>query len=225
MGKRPDLVALYRLQGAFVYVSVSRLLEKKGIDHAIRAFAAVAQRHRECRYVVVGTGPYEETLRRTAIEAGVADSVVFAGEVCDEDLVAHYCLGDVFVMPNRQLPNGDTEGFGLVFLEANSCGIPVIAGRDGGSRDAVQHGVNGLIVNGSSIEEITTAMLSLREDVALRERLKHRAVEIATAAGWRNKAEAFLKLCIGPDSLAADQSMGFRADETDVAVAKKDFQP
>jgi phosphatidyl-myo-inositol dimannoside synthase len=206
MGKRPDLVELYRLRGAFVFVSVCRLLEKKGIDHAIRAFAEVARRHQECRYVVVGTGPYEETLRRIAVEAGVADSVVFAGEVPDEDLAEHYCLGDAFVMPNRKLPNGDTEGFGLVFLEANSCGIPVIAGCDGGSRDAVRHGANGLIVNGSSVEEIAAAMLSLREDAALRARLSRGALEIAAAADWRNKVEAFLQLCIGPNSLTTGRT-------------------
>ena len=194
-GKRQDLVELYRLQDTFVFVSVCRLLEKKGIDHAIRGFAQVVRRHPASRYVIVGTGPYEETLRRTAIDAGVATSVTFAGEVSDDDLVEHYCLGDVFVMPNRELQNGDTEGFGLVFLEANSCGIPVIAGCDGGSRDAVQHGANGLVVNGSSIDEIAAAMLLLREDTQLRESLSCHALQIAAAADWRSKAESFLKLC------------------------------
>jgi phosphatidylinositol alpha-1,6-mannosyltransferase len=199
MGKRWDLVELYRLQGGFVFVSVCRLLEKKGIDHAIGAFAAVHARHPECRYVIVGTGPYEDALRRCAAATGAEAGIVFAGEVADDDLVAHYCLGDVFVMPNRELANGDTEGFGLVFLEANSCGIPVIAGRDGGSRDAVQDGVNGLIVDGGSIDDIAAAMLALREDDALREGLRSRALQIAGAADWRGKAEAFLQLCTGAE--------------------------
>jgi phosphatidylinositol alpha-1,6-mannosyltransferase len=194
-GKRPDLVELYQLQDRFVFVSVCRLLEKKGIDHAIRAFAKVVRRHPECRYLVVGTGPYEDQLRDIAATAGVTDSMVFAGDVPDEDLAEHYCLGDVFVMPNRQLPNGDTEGFGLVFLEANSCGIPVIAGRDGGSRDAVQHGTNGLVVDGGSIDEIAAAMLTLRENTALREALRHGGLGTAAAANWRRKAGIFLRLC------------------------------
>jgi phosphatidyl-myo-inositol dimannoside synthase len=195
MEKRRDLLELYRLQDRFVFVSVCRLLEKKGIDNAIRAFATVAQRHPDCRYLVVGTGPYDEALRRVAAEAGVDDRVVFAGEVSDEDLVDHYCLGDVFIMPNRELANGDTEGFGLVFLEANSCGLPVIAGRDGGSRDAVQHDQNGLVVDGRSIEDIAAAMLALRENTALRDGLRDRGLRIAAAADWQNKAEAFLQLC------------------------------
>jgi phosphatidylinositol alpha-1,6-mannosyltransferase len=194
MAKSRHLLDLYGLQDAFVFVSVCRLLEKKGIDNAIRAFAMVAQRHSDCRYLVVGTGPYDEALRRIAAESGFADRIVFAGEVPDEHLVEHYCLGDVFVMPNRRLANGDTEGFGLVFLEANGCGLPVIAGNDGGTRDAVRHHENGLVVDGRSVDEIAAAMLALREDATLRDDLRRRGMEIATAAGWRGKAELFLQL-------------------------------
>ena len=80
-------------------------------------------------------------------------------------------------MPNRRLPDGDTEGFGLVFLEANACGLPVIAGRDGGSTDAVRHGENGLVVDGTSVADIAAAMRLLREDAALRRQLAPRRDE------------------------------------------------
>jgi phosphatidylinositol alpha-1,6-mannosyltransferase len=192
---RPDLAALYRLDGCFVFVSVCRLLEKKGIDHAIRAFARVAAAHPDCRYLVVGTGPFEETLRAIAVESGVAARVVFAGQVADDELAAHYRLGDVFVMPNRELANGDTEGFGLVFLEANSCGLPVIAGRDGGSTDAVRDGENGLVVEGRSIPAIAAAMERLYGDPDLRAALAARGQTITAAGGWGEKAAAFVRLC------------------------------
>ncbi len=194
--KRADLVEQYQLADRFVFVSVCRLLEKKGIDHAIQAFARVARRHPECRYLVVGAGPYEARLREIALQEDMADRVIFAGDVPDEDLAEHYCLGDAFVMPNRRLPNGDTEGFGLVFLEANACGIPVIAGSDGGSRDAVKDGVNGLVVDGSSVDRIADAMMKLREDPVLRETLRTRSLEVAAAADWRQKAGLFLTLCM-----------------------------
>ncbi len=195
--RRADLLDRYGLAGRFVFVSVCRLLEKKGIDHAIRAFALVRAHHPHCRYLVVGDGPYGGALRRIAAQEGVAEAVVFAGEVPGADLADHYCLGDVFVMPNRTLPDGDTEGFGLVFLEANGCGLPVIAGRDGGSQDAVQDGVNGLVVDGHSVAAIAAAMQGLLEDATLRGRLAGRGREVAGGANWPARAAAFLQVCEG----------------------------
>jgi phosphatidylinositol alpha-1,6-mannosyltransferase len=195
--KRADLLARFGLAGRFVFVSVCRLLEKKGIDQAIRAFARIHAMHPGTRYVIVGTGPYQQRLIEIAAEHGVADSVIFAGDVTEDDLVAHYCLGDVFVMPNRELANGDTEGFGLVFLEANGCGLPVIAGRDGGSRDAVQHGVNGLVVDGASVEAVAEAMTLLLNDGLLRARLAEGAARISQAADWSHKTATFMRICEG----------------------------
>ncbi len=194
--RRQDLVELYGLRGKFVFLSVCRLLEKKGIDNAIRAFALLTPEP-ACSYVIVGTGPFQDELRRIAAATGAKDRIVFTGAVADDELADHYRLGDVFVMPNRQLSNGDTEGFGLVFLEANSCGLPVIAGRDGGSTDAVQHGQNGLVVDGRSVDEIASAMAVLRSDPQLRAQLRERGRAIAVAANWQQKAAMFVQLCIG----------------------------
>lgn len=194
---RPDLIAQYGLAGRFVFVSVCRLLEKKGIDHAIRAFARLARADADVRFLVVGSGPYAETLHAIAAAEGVADRVVFTGSVAEADLADHYSLGDVFVMPNRALASGDTEGFGLVFLEANAAGLPVIAGRDGGSVDAVKDGVNGLIVDGGSIDAIEAAMRRLRDDPSLRAEIAAGGIACAAAADWEVKAQQFVLACLG----------------------------
>jgi phosphatidylinositol alpha-1,6-mannosyltransferase len=194
--RRPDLIAHYGLEDKFVYVSVCRLLEKKGIDHAIRAFASVRADHPECRFLVVGAGPFADTLRAIAFESGVADAVIFAGAVADVDLADHYALGDVFVMPNRALPSGDTEGFGLVFLEANAAGLSVIAGRDGGSVDAVTDGINGLVVDGHAIPAIEAAMRRLHDDPALRAHIAAQGLACAQAADWQVKAREFVAACL-----------------------------
>jgi phosphatidylinositol alpha-1,6-mannosyltransferase len=201
--KRPDLLARYGLEGAFVFVSVCRLLEKKGVDHAFRAFAATchepAEDGAESRFLVVGGGAYRETLEALAEELGIAGRVIFAGLVAEEDLVDMYRLGDVFVLQNRALAKGDTEGFGLVFLEANACGLPVLAGRDGGSPDAVQHGQNGLVVDGQSVEQITAAMRRLRHEPELRAQLRQRGLEMAQQADWTRRTETFLAYCTGAE--------------------------
>ncbi len=197
IGRRADLVEAYGLDGCFVYVTVCRLVEKKGVDMAIRGFAAIHARYPNTRHVVVGEGQAAAELHALAAALGVADAVIFTGDVSAADLVAHYCLGDVFVMPNRALENGDTEGFGLVFLEANACGLPAIGGRDGGTSSAVQQGVNGLLVDGHSLAEVTEAMLCLLEDEALRARIAAAALETAAAAGWEAKTRAFVDACLG----------------------------
>jgi phosphatidylinositol alpha-1,6-mannosyltransferase len=194
MPRSPHLAARYGLEDCFVFVSVCRLLEKKGVDHAIRAFARVVARYPDSRFLVVGDGEYREELERLAADPAVAGKVGFAGAVSEDELVDHYVLGDVFVMPNRRRANGDTEGFGLVFLEANACGLPVIAGSDGGSTDAVRDGVNGMVVDGHSVDAIAAAMLTLRADAGLRARLREGGIEAAAAADWRRKAEDFLKI-------------------------------
>ena len=195
--RQPELLDQYSLRGRFVFVSVCRLLEKKGIDNAIRAFAELDALDQGCSYLIVGMGPFQQELREIAAATSARDRIVFTGEVTDDDLADHYRLGDVFVMPNRELDNGDTEGFGLVFLEANSCGLPVIAGRDGGSTDAVCHGQNGLIVNGKSVAEIASAMAMLRSDTLLRAKLCKGGRAIAAAADWQGKAAMFVRLCAG----------------------------
>jgi phosphatidylinositol alpha-1,6-mannosyltransferase len=106
-------------------------------------------------------------------------------------------------MPNRKLANGDTEGFGLVFLEANSCGLPVIAGRDGGSTDAVSHGVNGLVVDGQSVDDTAAAMLALQEDAELRDTLRRQSLTVAARAGWMEKTRVFLGLCLDTAAMSS----------------------
>lgn len=189
------LSARLGLSGRFVYITVCRLVEKKGVDNALRAFAALRNEFPDSHYLVVGTGSFADRLHRLAAELAVSDHVTFAGDIPDGELVAHYRLGDVFLMPNRALPNGDTEGFGLVFLEANACGLPVIAGRAGGSIDAVQDGVNGLVVDGQSVEAITDAMRRLRQDETLFAHLVDGGHRAAAAADWSLRTQRFLDLC------------------------------
>lgn len=200
---RPDLLQRYGLHDRFVFVSVCRLLEKKGLDQAIRAFARLLPAAPDACYLLVGAGPFEPELRRIAREEGVADRVILAGQVTEDDLVAHYRLGHVFVMPNRELDNGDARGFGSVFLEANACGLPVVAGCIGGSRDVVRDGETGLMVDGRSVDAIEVAMWRLYENASLRHALAQAGLEAATTKSWRSQSQRFLALCGNQEAEAA----------------------
>jgi phosphatidyl-myo-inositol dimannoside synthase len=155
----------------------------------------VLARHPDVHYLIVGGGPYRAQLDQLIVARQLSGSVSFAGTVPDEELLAHYALADLFVMPHRELPSGDTEGFGVVFLEANACGVPVIAGRTGGARDAVEDQVNGLTVDGEDVDAITQAILRILDDPALRERLRTAGLARARAADCRDSAARFLALC------------------------------
>jgi len=185
----------YGLIGKFTFVSVSRLVEKKGHDNTIRGFASVVARYPDTKLLIVGTGPYRPKLEQLCAELQLENHVTFVGAVSEDDLVDHYLLGDAFIMANRALADGDTEGFGLVFLEANSCGLAVIAGRDGGSTEAVDDKFNGLVVDGHSVSEIAEAMLALRGDPALRGELRANGLIRAAQSDWSHKAELFERAC------------------------------
>jgi phosphatidylinositol alpha-1,6-mannosyltransferase len=148
-----------------VVVCVSRLVPRKGQDVLIRALPAIRRRVPDAALLCVGGGPYLQTLQRLARENGVEDAVVLTGSVPWAELPAHYDAGDVFAMPCRTRRGGlEVEGLGIVFLEASAAGLPVVAGRSGGSPDAVLEGETGLVIDGTSVATVADAVAALLED-------------------------------------------------------------
>lgn len=145
-----------------VVVCVSRLVPRKGQDVLIRCLPAIRRAVPDAALLIVGGGPDVPRLERLAAEHGVADDVVLTGSVPWEELPAHYDAGDVFAMPCRTRRKGlEVEGLGIVFLEASATGLPVVAGRSGGSPDAVLDGVTGHVVDGTSLDEVTARIVEL----------------------------------------------------------------
>ncbi|MCU1624772.1 MAG: GDP-mannose-dependent alpha-(1-6)-phosphatidylinositol monomannoside mannosyltransferase [Frankiales bacterium] len=144
---------------------VSRLVPRKGQDVLIRALPAVRKRVPGAALLLVGGGPQAPRLRELAASLGVAEDVVLTGSVPWEELPAHHDAADVFAMPCRSRFGGlEVEGLGIVFLEASATGKPVVAGRSGGSPDAVRHGETGYVVDGTSVDEVADRVASLLED-------------------------------------------------------------
>lgn len=154
-----------------VVVCVSRLVPRKGQDILIRALPEVARRVPGAALLCVGGGPDQPRLQRLAAEVGVADDVVFTGSVPWQELPAYYDAGDVFAMPCRTRRAGlEVEGLGIVFLEASATGLPVVAGRSGGSPDAVLEGHTGVVVDGCSVSAVADAVATYLEDRELAQR-------------------------------------------------------
>jgi phosphatidylinositol alpha-1,6-mannosyltransferase len=167
VGTAPEAVALtefikkYDLGGKKIILTVARLIERKGHDKVISAMPQILRACPNAIYLIVGHGAERQKLEALAERGGVRKQVFFFPDILDSELPFFYLAADVFVMPSRLLENGDVEGFGIVYLEANAYGKPAIAGLCGGAVEAVEHNVNGLLVDSENANEIAQAIISL----------------------------------------------------------------
>jgi phosphatidylinositol alpha-1,6-mannosyltransferase len=144
-------------------LGVSRLVPRKGFDLVIDAIATLPG----VQLAIAGAGRDRKRLEKRA-----GSNVRFLGRVPDADLPALYACADVFAMCCRDRWNGlEAEGFGIVFLEAAACGVPAVAGRSGGSHEAVADGETGFVVNPRDVAAVRAAISQLVEDDELRERM------------------------------------------------------
>lgn len=154
-----------------VVLGISRLVTRKGYDTVIRAAARIAPQRPRLRVVIGSTGRDEERLRRIAAETNAP--VTFLGRVSHEDLPLLYGCADVFAMMCRNRWAGlEQEGFGIVFVEAASCGIPQIAGDSGGAAEAVADGVTGFVMPDPTDESaLAGRIVQILDDEPLRRRM------------------------------------------------------
>lgn len=152
-----DLIEGYNLQRAKVLMTVARLWSGdpyKGVDVTIRSLPIVLQSFSEVKYLIIGQGDDQTRLAKLAQDLGVGEKVIFAGFVPTEDLVKHYQVADAYVMPSQ-------EGFGIVYLEAMACGLPVLSGDGDGSADPLQDGKLGWRVPHRDPEAVANACIEM----------------------------------------------------------------
>ena len=153
-------------------LTISRLHDYKGHDKVIKTLPRLISKFTDIVYLIVGTGPYEECLRKLTDELKLDGHVIFTGQVDDEILPLYYNACDVFIMLSREIYNeAKVEGFGIVFLEASACGKPIIAGRSGGIEDAVTDRVTGILVDPLDQDEIESAAEKILSDKNYAEQL------------------------------------------------------
>ena len=164
------------LADKFVIVAVSRIVPRKGQDTLVAALPEIRTHIPNAHVLMVGPGAYGEKVQRLAQKLGVSDHVTFTGAVDYEELPAYYSAGDVFALPVRTRFGGlSVEGLGIVYLEAQACGVATIAGSGGGAPETVVDGTTGLVV--SSKSELVDAVVSLYLDAETRDSLARAGLE------------------------------------------------
>jgi phosphatidylinositol alpha-1,6-mannosyltransferase len=157
-----------------VVLTVGALQKRKGQDMLIRALPAIRARCPDVLYAIAGEGWERPYLERLVTEHGVNDIVQFRGVPTDAELVACYQQCDLFALPNRQV-GWDFEGFGIVLLEAQACGKPVVAGLSGGTAEAMNPSSTGELVSCDTPDLLAGTVVRLLDNIDCRRDMGARA--------------------------------------------------
>jgi len=172
---------------------VGRLIDWKGVHVLISAMKKVIQTKNQARVVVVGDGPEKENLIYLVEKWNLEGVVHFAGRVPDPILQDYYNRAAVFVLPSITVKN-QTEGLGVVLLEAMAAGVPVIGSRTGGIPDIIQDGENGLLFSPGDDTELADAIIRIITNPTFANRLRNQGLQtIQDKFSWDKITDQFIK--------------------------------
>jgi glycosyltransferase involved in cell wall biosynthesis len=173
-------------QGRALIGHVGRLKKYKSVDHLIRAFEIVLKDIPDARLMIVGDGDFRPALEKLAHELAIVDRVVFTGYVSQAQKVRH--LNQMSVAVNCSAK----EGWGLTVIEANACGVPVVASDVPGLRDSVVDEKTGLLYEFGNIEQLAQKITLVLRDENLRKRMRMDALEWGRSFNWEESAKKMI---------------------------------
>lgn len=181
------------LENKKILLTITRLVPRKGIDTVIESLKKVEAVIPDIHYLIVGDGEDKYRLEKLATESGLSEKVTFTGKIPYSELKSYYNIGDLFVMPSHtQEP--DVEGFGIVFLEANACGLPVIGSDSGGIPSAIIDGHTGYIIPEGDVHLLADRIISLFKNPALSSAIGRNGREwVLREANWKAVSEKLFK--------------------------------
>ncbi len=166
-----------------VLLHVGRLKKYKSTDHLLQAARLLLDKGRALRVVIVGSGDDRPRLEALAARLGLADHVQFTGFISEEEKVSWYHRAAVLV------ENSVKEGWGLIVMEANACGTPVVVARSPGLVDSSKDGVNGFFYDYGNIGQLVEKLDLLLADEPLRRKLGTQAIAWARQWTWDKAAD------------------------------------
>ena len=177
--------------------ALGKFIERKGFSHLIEA-VALLQKKVTVQLMIGGRGPLKGTLQQQAEELGIADRVIFLDYISDDDLPAYYTIADLFVSPSVVDSQGDTEGLGVVLLEALACETPCVASAVGGILDIIKDGRTGFFVEPGNSTAIAGRAWQLINDEDLRHKMgKQGRLSVEKRFSWQVKVQEILRVYNG----------------------------
>jgi colanic acid/amylovoran biosynthesis glycosyltransferase len=162
-----------RARSEFSFLSIGRLVEKKGFEFAIRAIARCREANPELKMSlsIVGEGPLRGRLHEVVESLGLEGTVHFLGSMPREQVVDRLMTANAFLLPSVTTETGDIEGVPVSISEAMAMGLPVISTYHSGIPEIVEHGVNGLLVPERDVDALADAMRRIVRDRSLADRM------------------------------------------------------
>lgn len=151
----------------FQILSVGYLIERKGFEYLIKAMNDVLKKYENVQLTIVGSGPLEKKLNNLIKKLKLQNNIKIIKNISDDELLRLYNSSDIFVLPSIVDSQGNTEGLGVVLLEAMACKLPVIGSNIGGIPDIIQDGETGLLVTEKDISGLSRAILNIIENEKL----------------------------------------------------------
>jgi glycosyltransferase involved in cell wall biosynthesis len=183
-------------------IFIGRLVEKKGAAYLIEAFSQVRKAVPHAELVLVGDGPLKTNLLELAERLSVP--VVFKGSLSSAEVREQIHAARILCLPSVRASDGDAEGFGMVLIEAQACGLPVVTSAIGGAQEAVLEGTTGLVFAERDVEGLARHLIRLLLDVNLLESMSVAAVDFVTKnfeiGKCTHRLEALYDSLIRPDS-------------------------
>jgi glycosyltransferase involved in cell wall biosynthesis len=170
---------------------MSKAHTHKGVDQLIKSFKKVLKEIKDTYLILVGRGDMIPEYKRICETLGISDKVIFTGFVGDDTLIEYYRSSDVVVLPSTTIQ----EGFGMVLIEGNACGKPVIGTRVGGIKYVIKDGENGLLVPPKNPEALASAIIKLLNDEDLAKKMGNNGRKLVEEKyTWKKTAEGTEKV-------------------------------
>ena len=173
---------------------VGRLIFWKGVQILIEAFSQILKTQYDCILIIVGDGPIKGDLEELAYNLHISSSVSFLGNISQKDLNYRYSKANVFVLPSINYME-QTEGLGVVLLEAMASGVPVIGSNIGGIPDIIEDGVNGLLVSPGDPQGLADAIIQILENPELAARFREAGLKtVRDRFSWDKISDQFIEV-------------------------------